>query len=294
MPLFSADCLLRANAAGKNYSFVWQKVVPAAHTAGRWYDLSGYVGSPPALAYGAPALTATTLVDGVGYVTSTIPHGGSVSGYQKYLTGIEVITHTATGAPCWLLLVDLLLYYSNCNMSSAVQQALTNVATLPRYTDGKGVMMFLVITTASGATAHTLHTTGFTYTNTTPTAGRTIPGTVACTASAIVAHVPYSGTAVNNFGPFIPLAAGDLGVKSVENFQLSASSTAGLATLVLCKPLAWINLNAAFFPQGRDYLFHVPPLPRIYDGACLNFLQFAGAATAASTNLAAKLDFVWG
>jgi len=294
VPLFSADCLLRANAAGRNYSFVWQKVVPAAHTAGRWYDLSGYVGSPQALTYSGPALTATALVDGVGNVVNDILDGGNVAGYVKYLTGMEAVTQTATGAPSWLLLVDLLMYYSNINMSTGTQQVLTNVAPLPRYADGKGVQMFLVVTTATGATGHSLHSTGFTYTNTTPTPGRTIPGTVACTASAIVAHICHSGTAVNNFGPFIPLAAGDQGVKSVENFQLTSTSAAGLATLVLCKPLAWINLNAAFIPQGRDYLFHVPPLPQIYDGACLSFLMFSGAATAASVSLNAKLDFVWG
>jgi hypothetical protein len=225
-----------------------------------------------------------------------LPHGPAVEpGYNKYLSAIEVHTPVATGALSWLMLVDMLLYIPGIDMNSAAQQAMVAGGSLPRYTDGVGVQMFLEAAATTGATAHNLHPSGFTYTNTTPTAGRTIPGTVACTVSAIVPHIVHSGTAVNNFGPFIPLAAGDLGVKSVENFQLSAgSASASTATLVLCKPLAQIPLPITFVSSGRDMIFNLPTMPRIYDGACLNFLLCAGSTTAASTNFEATLDFVWG
>ena len=176
-------------------------------------------------------------------------------------------------------------------MNSSSAQNLTNTNTLTRYTDGAGVRAYLVIQTTSGATAHNI---AMSYTDQGGTAGNTLPVTVACTASAIAPHITHSGTAANNYGPFLPLASGDTGIRSVQSVTLSAASLAGTAALVLCRPLATIPITTASIAAERDLMNQLPSLPRIYDGACLTWLYFSGAATAASTNFFMSTDFAWG
>jgi len=175
-------------------------------------------------------------------------------------------------------------------MNSSGLQTLTGTPTL-RYTNGVGVRAALVITTTAGATAHNL---SMTYTNSASVGSRTMPFTVSCTASAITPHITHSGTAANNYGPFLPLASGDVGIESVQSVQLSASSLAGTAALVLYKPILTIPLVALGVATERDLLNQIPSLPQIKDGACLTWLYFTGASTAANTNFYGALEVGWG
>jgi len=299
MAIVSYDQVVSNIAAGRSSKFVFNKQIgAAAYTAGRWYDMATLPGLPTASTFPGAALTAVQCVsNGLTPMVGSLPLGADVEpALNRYLLSSEAVADVATGVPAWLLLVDLLLYYPGIDMNSGLQQPLTNGVLLPRYADGGGVMMYLEATATTGATPHTLHTSGFTYTNsaTIPVPGRTIPGTVACTISAIVPHIVHSGVAANNFGPFIPLSTGDAGVKSVEKFQLSvASGSASTATLVLCKPLVQIPVTTLYVSSGRDFVFNMPSLPRIYDGACLTFLLFTGGATV-TTHYSVSLDFVWG
>ena len=218
-------------------------------------------------------------------------HGGNVAGDTKHLINAGVVSAAATFVPGAWMLVDLLMCYPGINMASASLQTLLNANSLPRYTDGKGVRAALVITLASGGTAHNL---AYSYTNTVPTSGRTNPVTVACTASAIYSHITHAGVAANNYGPALPLQAGDVGLTKVDTLQLSASSTAGEAAMVLYKPLMWLPMTTASVAAERDFMNQLPSLPRIYDGACLGLFFFAGAALAASSNVYGYLDFAWG
>lgn len=81
-------------------------------------------------------------------------------------------------------------------MNSATAQTLVNTNTLTRYTTGAGLRAYLVVQTTTGATAHNI---AISYTNQAGTAGKTLPVTVAGTASAIVPHITHSGTAANNY-----------------------------------------------------------------------------------------------
>ena len=176
-------------------------------------------------------------------------------------------------------------------MASAALQTFLNANNLPRYTDGKGVRAFLAVTTATGGTAHNLL---YAYTAPGPVTGRANPITVACTASAIISHITHAGVAANNYGPFLPLQPGDTGIVKMETAQLSASSTAGEAALVLCKPLLYLPMTTAAVLSERDLLNQLPSLPQIVDGACLGWLIMAGAATGASTNIYGYMDAGWG
>ena len=286
-----------AIAAGKSYKTSWLKTTTgAAYTAGRWYNtymMAGQPGWSGAAAYQGTQFTSYQLVgSGATPCPGKISIGENVSPDVRHLVNIEMATIVALGVPSWLMLVDQLLYYP-VNLQ-VTNQAMTNSVSLPRYTDGIGVRMFLEITATQGAAASNLNSATFLYTNSADVANRTIPGTVTTTGAAIVPHITHSGVALNNFGPFIPLAAGDLGVKSVQNFGLNVGDGGtGTAALVLCKPLATIPLVAINTATSRDYVFNIPSMPVVQDGACLSFLLCPGGAVNA-TSFFGTLDFVWG
>ena len=236
--------------------------------------------------------------------TATVNYGGAhnpgrincgenVSALIKHLVNLEMTAPTAASCPSQLLLVDMLLNYPNISINLNTAQTMVGnngSSTLPRYANGNGVMAFLELSAANGATAQTV---SINYCNSSGLAGQTTPGTVAMTASSAATHIPYTGVAVNNFGPFLPLAAGDQGIQYVTSLTFSATNGATFATLVLCKPLVSIPLVTVNTTTAKDLIFDILTMPRIYDGACLNFLYYAGVGVATPA-VYGTLDFVWG
>ena len=294
MPFSSMDSLITALTSGRSWRQDWNKITGAAsaYAAGRWYDFSGLAGTPVANAWAGTALAWTPCDEATGNGTQIfgMRHGGNVTPNTKHLTSLSGLTAVATGVPAQLMLVDLCGYYPGINMNLATAQTLTGTPTL-RYTNGVGVRAFLSVTTATGATAHNI---AMSYTDQDGNAGNTLPVTVACTASAIVGHITHSGTAGNNFGPFLPLANGDSGIRSVQSVTISAASGAGAAALVLARPIMTVPLVQASVASERDAVNQLPSLPPIPDGACLTWLYFAGAATATNTNFYGHAEFAWG
>jgi hypothetical protein len=288
------DDLLSEITNGKIARVDWNKITgAAAYTAGRWYDFSGLGGYPVANAWAGTALNWVTCTETTGNGTQIfgMPHGGNVSTDTKHALNVSAITGVATGVPSQLMLVDMQGYYPGINMNSNTSQTLVGTPTL-RYTNGVGIRAYLVVNATTGASAHNF---SMTYTNSAGTGSRSMPVTVACTASAIVPHITHSGVAANNYGPFLPMASGDVGIKSVESVILSAASgTASTASLVLVKPILTIPLTTSGVATERDLLNQIPSLPQIKDGACLTWLYFAGAATAANTNFYGSLECAWG
>lgn len=265
----------------------------AAYAAGRWYDMSMLAGHPVANAFTGTALAAQTPNEASGF---GISHGGNVSTDTKHLINVAALANAATGVPAVIMLVDLCLYYPGINMNVATQQVLTNTNTLTRYTNGQGLRSWLTVTVGTGATAHNLDSTPTSGTEYVNQAGTTVqhPGTIAMTASAITPHIAHSGTAANNFGPFLPLAAGDSGIRRYTSFRLSAASGSGTAALCIGRPLATIPLLTANVMTERDLMNQLPSLPKIEDGACIVPLLYTGAATAAATSFIGSIEAAWG
>jgi len=259
-----------------------------AYTAGRWHDLSMTQGSPRPNVYPGGLATATRLW----YKSSgNIWHGANVSPKTKHLKSLMAFSATSTAVPSTLLLCDYIMFYPLIDLDDDSVQDMDNTSqALPRYTTGAGVMMFLVTTADAGGVSANIVVN---YTNSSGTAGRTTPITVATTASSIPAHLTCSGVVANNYGPFLPLADGDNGVRSVQSVQLSTGMGGGWATLVLCKPLATFPLQTVSVPTERDYAIMLPSLPRVYDEAFLNFLYFPGGATAAGAIIQGFAEFIW-
>jgi len=292
MPFSSMDDLVNEITSGKFNRADWNKITgAAAYTAGRWHDFSGLGGTPVANAFAGTALAWRTCDETTGNGTQIfgIPHGGNVSPDTKHILNVSAVTGVATGVPAQLMLVDLQGYWPGISNNTATAQTLTGTPTL-RYVNGVGCRLFYVQTAVNGATAQNI---AVSYSNTVPTSGRTLPVTVAMTASSIVGHITHSGTASNNYGPFLPLASGDLGVSTVATVTFSAANT-GTGALCLARPLLTLPLTTVSVAAERDLLNQLPSLPRVIDGACLVWLYFAGAATGATTNFYGGVEFGWG
>ena len=272
---------------------IWNKLTSVVFTAGRWYDMSHFAGTPVANAWAGTALAWRGCDEATGNGTQIfgLPHGGNVSTDTKHLALASAVSAIATAVPAFIQWVDMQGYYPGINMNAATAQTLTGTPTL-RYANGAGVRPYLVSTVASGATAHNI---SLSYTNQAGTAGRALPVTVAGTASNTAAHIAHSGVAANNYGPFLPLAGGDTGVQSVQTITLSAASLAGTAALVLARPIGHpIPITTLGVLGEREFFTQAPSLPRIMDGACLVPLIFAGAATVTATNFYGAVEAQWG
>jgi hypothetical protein len=287
------DWISESTVNGKTTGpIMFNKITGAsAYTAGRWYDMSSLNGFPVANAWAGTALawTACTETTGNGTQIFGLPHGGNVSTDTKHLMNLSAVTGVATGVPGYFLLVDLEGYWPGITNNSAVAQTLTGTPS-PRYTNGAGLRLFAVQTAVAGATAQNI---ALSYTDQAGNTGNALPVTVAMTASAIAGHISHSGTAANNYGPFLPLASGDTGVRNVATVTMSAANT-GTFALCLARPLAYVPITTLGVAGERDLMNQLPSLPQVKDGACLVWMYFAGAATAASTNFFGSYQADWG
>lgn len=289
----SQNDLFAAISNGQSDRQDWNKVFGgSAGTTGRWYELFSASGYPPASAFPGTALAFVNCSNALGDGTTRfgIPLGANVGPLIKHAITMAAWSTAGTGVPSVLKLVDLIGYYPGISMNSATAQTLTGTPTL-RGPGWGGVRAALAIRTASGATAHNL---SMSYTDQDGNAGATMPYTVSCTASAIASHLTHAGVATNNYGPELPLASGDTGIRSVQSITLSAASGAGTAALLLYRPITQIPLAVASLMGEKDFANQFPAFNRIPDDACLGFILGAGAAVAASTQFAGSFETVWG
>lgn len=287
------DLINQVSTNGKFYRSDWQKSTFAttAHTAGLWYSLFRGGGNPPAdtiLGTGTN-LAFQALTDNTTNATG-IPHGGAVGGF-KVLLNAAAQTAAATTAPCVLMLVDLLGFYPVTSVTTTGAQTMNNTVTLPRYTDGAGVQAFMTPSTVMGAATPNL---SIGYTNSASTAGRATPATLPIgNTAAAVTSIVYSGTGAGKYGPFMPLQAGDAGIRSVQSVTISASYLSGVLNLVLCKPLLTLPITTLGVTAERDLVNQFASMPKVYDGACLAWLMLAGAATPVASPISGHLEFGW-
>jgi hypothetical protein len=257
--------------AGMQQPQMVAKAVTPTLVAGRPHSLWYLAGAPgagltPATTAGGVALTNATL----GAVAGAIPRvdPGSGNAYLGRLSG-------AAQQGGILMLADRLMHVGGNSGGTAISVTTTtaqtiNTGALPARdingaTSGAGVHWALEVITATGAGAAT---PSIGYTNSGATAGRT--------ASLIDTYVATSAIgAFYRFG----MQAGDVGIKSVETLTLNVSMTSGTIALVAYRPLAYLELTAAFVPAAIDAV--TSGFPRIFNGTC-PFLVFIPNTTTAS------------
>jgi hypothetical protein len=282
----------RSEGAWQQSSY-FRTTTPAVGVTGRWVDLSVGAGHPVYNAYAGTPLAATPLSNFNGNkAVYTGPSPGQ--GKTKHLHTLTVDTTTSiTGT---FVLCDYLLYYPFIDTDTPDIQTLNNTQTLPRYTDGEGVQCFIVVQApTNGAGINGLCT--IEYTNSAGVSGRTSTfALIGSTAAGSIINAGSNATAATTTqcSPFIPLAAGDKGIRSIQSFTMS-DAIGGLVALVLCTSVASIPLFSNLAQTEKTFFSRTGRAPKIEDGAFLHYiLTNSGSNGPALGTFRSSLVFVWG
>lgn len=207
----------------------------------------------------------------------------------------------AAGAPWFVLSIDLVGYakLTTTNVSTTGTKTITmtpisnTAANVDRYANGEGLRLFIGSYSAMGANAPTMQVT---YTNSAGTTGKVTTAGCVSTASATSGTILNSGNAANKYGPFLPLAAGDTGVKDIESVIWGGTAHASGSVFVgLCKPLCMpIPVPATGLYNIMDFVNTVPSFPKLRNGANVTFLVFGTGATTAAATVYANFDYGFG
>ncbi|MEF8755930.1 MAG: hypothetical protein V5B60_18690 [Accumulibacter sp.] len=282
MTLRIAD-LNAAHLAGQTQFASFVKTPSQTTASGIWFDLSMSPGNPVPQYYFAAPLAAMPMARST---DGGLDHGESKPGYTKMLRNVCLQIVTATAAPLALRLLDYLMFYPGVAMDVGTQD-LTNVATLPRYTDGRGVQIMVVEQSSYVGNAQFR----LTYTNSDGVAGRVTP-TMVCNTQVVSGTITTSATATAGCsGPFVPLDHGDAGVRSIQQVEFLTGDV-GLLALVLVKPIARLSCYEITSPSETDFLLEYGELPAIKDDAYLNFIC-KPVGTLASAPIAGDITTVW-
>lgn len=213
--------------------------VGAATVAGRYYSPFYVAGRPGAATAPAPGISGAALTSYTGQIPWTNPSSGN-----SYLARFDADVNVAGT----LLLCDRLWHNSGINVTLTTSQAINSVTWPSRCpdsaggafdTDGHNILIGAEVSTVMGAGTPTWT---MDYTNSAGTAGR-----------SIVTAAQSATMAVGSFIP-IPLAAGDVGVRSIQTWQQSATMTSGAYHLVAYRILARVPIKTANIGDGLDAL----------------------------------------
>lgn len=272
----------QAYNGAEQYS-TFRKLPPQATAANTWVDLSqnSGTGNPVPNYYASTPLVAATLNYNDG-----IYHGGSVSPDRKFLSRLTMSIQTATPLPMTVTLCDYLLYYPFVDMDSTDTQAMVNSVTIPRYTSGSGVSLMMMSQTGYvGGQTFQLN-----YVNQSGNAAVTPVQTINTSANSYSSVL--GGNTANSQGPFVSLAIGNTGIRSVTDITFGTGG-GGLCALVLVKPLATFAVRGIDAPTERDFFIETPSMPQIVDGAYLNFIACPNGSVA-TVPIFGDATFVWG
>lgn len=165
---------------------------------------------------------------------------------------------------------------------------------LPRYTCGCGVQAIIFNSNATALGAATPNMT-LVYTNTQGAGSRTTPAVLPIGKTAASnSHIIYTGaTGAGKYNYAMPLQNADAGIQQITSIQNSVSYVSGEYTVALIKELARFPLSTLGLAAERNFLFEMPSLPRVYDGAALYWLVGSGVATPANSAFNGHLDLIW-
>ena len=166
---------------------------------------------------------------------------------------------------------------------------------LPRYTNGAGLqtIIFNPSAVSLGAGVPNL---SLGYTNAKGQAGRYTPTVLPIGKTATKnSHILYTGaTGVGKYNYTMPLQGGDSGIAEINSIKNSTSYVSGDYTVAMINELGRFPLSTTGLSAERNFLFELPSLPRIYDGAALYWLWGSGLATPANSAFSGDLTFIWG
>lgn len=240
------------------------KVGATMEAAGVMYSPFYVTGRPGAADAPSPGLAGAALTTYAGQIPFTNPGAGN-----SYLARLAV-NSTVTGT---LLLCDRLWHNSGITITQTTAHTVNSVTWPARdingSTDGTGVYVGIEASAAIGGGAVT--NTTLNYTNSTNTGGA---------RTGTMASWPASATA----GTFVPfqLAAGDVGVRSIQGLTLGTTYTSGTIHLVAYRVLAQVGCSVANVANAVDML--TSGFVRLYDNTVPFLLWIPSATTAVTLN----------
>lgn len=245
--------------------------------------------------------------------TDVITFTSTASNPSNLLTGTRMRLTTTTTLPAGLATATDYYYirvsdstgklatsYANAiagtaiNITDAGTGTHTSTWLLPRYTNGAGVqaIIFNSNATALGAATPNL---SLGYTNSAQAGSRATPTVLPVGKTAASnSHIIYTGaTGAGKYNYTVPMQAGDSGIAQLDTVQNATSYVSGEYTVALIRELAQFPLSTLGLAAEQNFMFGLPSMPRVYDGAALYWLWGSGVATPANSGFSGYLNFVF-
>jgi hypothetical protein len=181
-----------------------------------------------------------------------------------------------------LLLYDLLFGVAK-TINSTATESVTGVPTRyqsstptdPNYAGGN----FLFVQAGGTALAATAHNwTVCLYRNQAGTDAQTLPSLAGSTIACIVDRFDHP---ISQW--FAPLATGDCGIMDLYQMQCSALVATGVVWFMIGHPIGFMSFPVINSLLPFDWLTNRDQAPRIFDNACLAFLEPVKPAVTATT-----------
>lgn len=245
--------------------------------------------------------------------TDVITFTSTASNPSNLLTGTRMRLTTTTTLPAGLATATDYYYirvsdstgklatsYANAiagtaiNITDAGTGTHTSTWLLPRYTNGAGLqaIIFNSNSTALGAATPNL---SLGYTNSVQAGSRATPTVLPVGKTAASnSHIIYTGaTGAGKYNYTVPQQAGDSGIAQLDTVQNASSYVSGEYTVALIRELAQFPLSTLGLAAEQNFMFGLPSMPRVYDGAALYWLWGSGVATPANSGFSGYLNFVF-
>lgn len=300
MPIYGVGDVANAYREGRTFqSFFTRTASGVASTTGTWVDSGMANGSTGYdVKTGDPlSFTPRTLTSNRGGIW---PGPAMESGKTRHIVYASAVVAANNVNPYnSLMFYDLLGYYPLIDGSIPDTQVMDNTQTLPRYTDGSGVMgvwiNHLAPTTANGTGTMTfVNHAGVTQSASVRLTAAAAGVGVVCTASGV------GSTAGGNI--FQPLGTGSLGIRSLTDVSFSTAQPGGFLCFMLVRPLfTMVSGGTQLVSGGNQFATEMcftcqkaGIYPEVKDGAAINFLSMhnGGGATLGSHH--GSLTFAWG
>lgn len=289
------DDVIAGLTAGQRYPGYFAKAHTTAFSvANNHYDLWPVAGMPAAGTY---AGAASTLVQFTDATLGALYLGGNVSTAIKSILGGWLSSSANTPT---VTFYDRVATYEANVYNAAANHVMTNTLTAQRYvsTNQSGMKIMTTVQTVNGATAANL--TQLRYTNQAGTTLQSVPtgttltflpsGVAPTTALGARVILPITSGQTIPWGRYLPLAAGDGGVRLINDFTTSAANT-GTFAFVLARELFTIGAAVAGVVSQCDGIFDYASLETVFDGACVAMIVTVPAVTALT--LQGSLDVGW-
>lgn len=273
-----ADCYEQGRMSYMNFN----KTTLGTTSATQWVDGTISSGYPRANFYASSPLEAAHMDE-----TRGIYHGPDVAPAKKYISNFNYCFAGVNARSVEGKVLDFLMYYPFIDgTDTSGAQNMVQTVSLPRFTDGEGVRAMLV-TQASGDLV--VGSFRYDYINqdgdlkTSPDITMGVTNNIYAIIDGIIN--------VTAQGPFLPLADGDTGIRSIVSYtQISAKG--GLYCLVLVKPILNFVCGAGFETNEINVIAQNSCLPKVEDGAFLGFI-FRGPLSLNGAPMVGYMNFIW-